>query len=313
LVSALTAHELLDVTIEREESTAREKLEDGEYALVLLLPEGTLEAGSAPAPTAAPMRLTVLVNAAPLQQMEQALTALNAVLAAVENEIRQTEPLFQLDVQDVLARNVRYIDFLVPGLLAFMVLQLSIAGSGFNVVEYKRKGILKRLFVTPLRPIEFVASLVGARLVVVLVQITLLLAVAELIFDISIEGSPVLIYLFVILGSILFLSLGFALGGIAKTQSAIMAFGNLVIFPQVFLASVFFPLEALPEWLRPLAALLPLSFVADAIRRIANDGAALTSLGVDLLGIGVWTALSLGLAVALFNWSEAANAPPAPR
>lgn len=313
LVSALTAHELLDVTIEREESTAREKLEDGEYALVLLLPEGTLEAGSAPAPTAAPIRLTVLVNAAQLQQMQQALTVLNAVLAAVENEIRQTEPLFQLDVQDVLARNVRYIDFLVPGLLAFMVLQLSIAGSGFNVVEYKRKGILKRLFVTPLRPIEFVASLVGARLVVVLVQITLLLAVAELIFDISIEGSPVLIYLFVILGSILFLSLGFALGGIAKTQSAIMAFGNLVIFPQVFLASVFFPLEALPEWLRPLAALLPLSFVADAIRRIANDGAALTSLGVDLLGIGVWTALSLGLAVALFNWSEAANAPPAPR
>src|SRR5690606_21544771 len=139
---------------------------------------------------------------------QQALTVLNAVLASVENEIRQTEPLFRLEVEDVLARNVRYVDFLVPGLLAFMVLQLSIAGSGFNLVEYKRKGILKRLFVTPLRPIEFVGSLVGARLVVVLVQISLLLAVAELVFDISLEGSVLLVYLFVFLGSVLFLSLG---------------------------------------------------------------------------------------------------------
>jgi ABC-2 type transport system permease protein len=312
LVSALSAHELLTVT-EEEKEAARTKLEDGEYALVLILPETQIPQPGSTAPANEPIALTVLVNAAQPQSTQQALTVLNAVLAGVENEIRETQPLFRLDVEDVLARNVRYIDFLVPGLLAFMVLQLSIAGSGFNVVEYKRKGILKRLFVTPLRPIEFVASLVGARLVVVLVQISLLLVVAELIFDISLEGSLLLVYLFVILGSILFLSLGFALGGIAKTQSAIMAFGNLVIFPQIFLASVFFPLEALPEWLRPVAAILPLSFVADAIRRVANEGAILTDLGVDLLGIAAWTAVSLALAVVLFNWSEAANAPPAPR
>jgi ABC-2 type transport system permease protein len=312
LIAALSAQELLDIT-EEDKETARAKLEDVDYALVLMLPEKPILERAQDAADDGPIAISVLVNAAQPQRTQQALTVLNAVLASVENDIRQTEPLFRLDVEDVLARNVRYVDFLVPGLLAFMVLQLSIAGSGFNLVEYKRKGILKRLFVTPLRPIEFVASLVGARLVVVLVQISLLLVVAKLIFDISLEGSLLLVYLFVILGSILFLSLGFALGGIAKTQSAIMAFGNLVIFPQVFLASVFFPLEALPEWLRPVAAILPLSFVADAIRRVANEGALLGDLGADLLGIAAWTAVCLALAVAMFNWNEAANAPPAPR
>ncbi len=314
LVTALTAHELLAVSMESDEAAARRGLEDGVYALVLVLPEQTAPTAAAGSASAdEQIALTVLVNAADPQRTEQALTILNAVLAAVEHEIRQTEPLFVLDVQDVLARSVRYIDFLVPGLLAFMVLQLSISGSGFNVVEYKRKGILKRLFVTPLRPIEFVASLVASRLVVVLVQISLLLAIAELVFDISLVGSLTLVYLFVILGSILFLSIGFALGGVAKTQSAIMAFGNLVIFPQIFLASVFFPLEALPEWLRPLAAILPLSFVANGIRRIANEGAFITELGVDLLGIAAWTAIALALAVKLFKWSDAAHAPPPPR
>lgn len=307
LAAALAEHDLVKVSRAGKEQ-ARAGLEDGEYDVVLILPDETI----AERPTESSIPLSVLVNAAEPQRTQQALTVLNAVLADIEHDIRDTVPLFTLDVQDVRARNVRYVDFLVPGLLAFMVLQLSIAGSGFNIVEYKRKGILKRLFVTPLRPVEFVASLVGARLAVIVVQISLLLLVAELVFDISLAGNLLLLYFFVVAGAVLFLTLGFALGGVADTQSAVMALGNLVIFPQVFLAGVFFPLDVLPEWLRPVALVLPLNFVSDAIRRVANDGAVLTDLGIDLLGIGAWIAVGLALAVRLFSWSEAATARRAP-
>jgi ABC-2 type transport system permease protein len=115
-------------------------------------------------------------------------------------------------------------------------------------------------------------------------------------------------YLFVILGSILFLGLGFALGGIAKTQNAVMTFGNLVIFPQVFVAGVFFPLESLPSWLQPIAMVLPLNFVSDAIRQVANEGATLADLSTDILGIIVWTVIGIFLAVRFFHWSESGNA-----
>lgn len=188
-----------------------------------------------------------------------------------------------------------------------MVMQLAISGSGFNIVEYKRKGILKRLFVTPLRPLHFIVSLIVSRLLIILVQITLMLIVGILVFDITIQGSWLMLYLISILGGILFLGLGFVLGGIAKTQNSVMTIGNLFIFPQMFLAGVFFALDSLPAWLYPIAKLLPLSFVSNAMRTVANETASLSALSYDLIGMGVWIVLGIFMAVYFFRWGEEAN------
>jgi ABC-2 type transport system permease protein len=299
LITALKNQDLIHVSVESE-GQARRALDKGDHDLVLFLPAAPV------AEDAATVSLKVLVNAAQPQRARRAITMLNGVLGQIEHDIRKLPPLFTLDAEDVRARNARYIDFLIPGLLAFMVLQLSIAGSGFNIVEYKRKGILKRLFVTPLRPAEFIASLVAARLTIIVVQISLLLVVGWLVFDVTIHGGLALLYLFIIAGSILFLSIGFTLGGIANTQSAILALGNVVIFPQLMLAGVFFPIDALPGWLRPVASMLPLNFVSDALRRVGNDGAVITDLGTDVLGLAVWGVIGVFLAIRFFRWSDVA-------
>ena len=80
--------------------------------------------------------------------------------------------MFDLTIEDVKSRSQNYLDFLLPGIMAFMLMNLSIAGSGFNVVEFRRKGILKRLFVTPIKPIDFVSAIVVARMIIVLGQLT---------------------------------------------------------------------------------------------------------------------------------------------
>jgi ABC-2 type transport system permease protein len=301
LMDALRDQKLLDIAVQTE-GAARRGLVDGDLDLVLLLPDASIE--RLPARLSVP--ITVLVDAAQPQRTQQALTILRSTLDDVEHEIRNEPPLFALHVEDVRARNARYIDFLIPGLLAFMVLQLSIAGSGFNIVEYKRKGILKRLFVTPLRPAAFIAALVASRLAIVLAQISLLLLIGYLAFHVTIQGNLALLYVFVVLGTVLFLGFGFALGGLARTQSAVMALGNLVIFPQVMLAGIFFPIDALPAWLHPVATILPLNFVSDALRRVANEGAGIADLGVDVLGICAWGLVGGVLAVRLFRWSDVA-------
>lgn len=299
-VASLNEAPLLNVH-EEDEAAARQALQEGGRAAVIFAPE-TVEIES---DTQTPIRL--LVDSSEPQTTEQIVAVLQSVLIDIEHSIRGTNPLYTLAIEDVEARNLRYVDFLIPGLVAFMIMQLSVAGSGFNIVEYKRKGILKRLFVTPLRPFQFISSLILSRLIIVLMQISVLLLVAKLVFDISIQGSLFLVYLFVIFGSILFLGIGFAVGGIAKTQSAVMAIGNLVIFPQVFLAGVFFSLTSLPDWIQPVAGVLPLSFVSDALRQIANEGADINTLGIDILGILVWTIIGVFLAVRLFRWGDAAN------
>lgn len=297
-VAGLRAHELIDVSQESEPA-AREALETGKHDLVLVLPDAPID-GTA----TAPIPLRVLINAAQPQRSQRALAILNGALTDLDHQIRHSPAMFSLDVKDVRARDIGYLDFLVPGLLAFMVLQLSISGSGFNIVEYKRKGILTRLFVTPLRPIEFIISLIASRLTIILVQVVLLLTLATVLFDVSVHGSIVLLLALVVGASVLFLSFGFALGGFAKTQSAIMAIGNLFTFPQIMLAGVFFPLELLPDWLRPVVSILPLRFVADALREVANEGADVTAIGGDLLGLAVWMALGVFLAVRLFHWNQ---------
>lgn len=282
------------------EADMREALMEGETMLVLLIPEDASGTGEH-------ITVDVLVDAAQVQQLNLILPLLEQTLLGIERELRGTEPLFSINTIDVQARSQRYIDFLLPGLLAFTLMQVAIAGSGFNIVEYRRKGILKRLFVTPIRPSDFIAGIVLSRTVVCLIQLTVLLLVAILLLDVAILGSYAALYTIIIAGTLLFLCLGFMLGSLAKTQQSIMALGNLVIFPQIFLSGVFYPVDSMPALIQPLASVLPLTFVANALRGIANEGASLMEIPVDLAGISFWLVAAFLAATRFFVWKEVAR------
>ena len=298
-IDLLNANPLFAVTTGSEENL-RAELVEGEQTLVLVLPAlFDTQSGGA--------ELRLLVDAAQVQQLGLIMPVLEQTLIAIEREFRNIEPMFSLQVEDVQARSQRYLDFLLPGLMAFTLMQLSIAGSGFNIVEYRRKGILKRLFVTPIQPKDFITAIVLARMAIVLIQLTVLIAFAVLLLDVRIVGSFISFYLMIILGTFIFLCLGFCLGSIAKTQQAVMAVGNIVIFPQIFLSGIFYPIESMPDLIQPIARILPLSFVSTSMREIANNGASLLEIVPSLIGIAVWFVIAFVLATRLFVWKEVAN------
>lgn len=289
----------LFTVVQDGEASLRDKLLQGDISLLLVIPPEFREAEGQ-------VDLTVVVDAGQVQELGLIMPALEQSLLSIERQLRGTEPLFSLQIEDVRARSQRYLDFLLPGLLAFTLMQLSIAGSGFNLVEFRRKGILKRLFVTPLQPRDFIAGIVVSRLSIVLLQLTILLAIAVLFLDVSIVGSYLSLYAVIVLGSLIFLCLGFLLGSLARTQQSIMAIGNIVIFPQIFLSGIFYPIDALPQLAQPVAAILPLSFVATALREIANEGVGLMGVLPQLGGMLVWLVASFVLATRYFVWKEVA-------
>ena len=295
----LNDNPLFTVT-EGEESNLRTELVEGDQTMVLILPED-FDAQNDGA------ELQLLVDAAQVQQLGLIMPLLEQTLISIEREFRNIEPMFTLTIEDVQARSQRYLNFLLPGLMAFTLMQLSIAGSGFNIVEFRRKGILKRLFVTPIKPHDFITAIVLARMAIILIQLTVLILFAVTILDVRIVGNFASFYLMIILGTFIFLCLGFCLGSIAKTQQAVMAVGNLVIFPQIFLSGVFYPIESMPELIQPIANLLPLSFVSTAMREIANNGASLLEITPTLIGIAAWFVIAFVLATRLFVWKEVAN------
>ena len=146
-----------------------------------------------------------------------------------------------------------------------------------------------------------------ARLLLCVVQLSILLGIAVFFLGATVVGNFVSLYFVIVLGSVVFLSLGFCLGSIAKTQQAIIAIGNLFLFPQMFLSGIFFPIDSLPDPIQPLANVLPLSFVANALREISNNGLSLLEILPQLSGIAVWFVIGFLLATRLFVWKEVAN------
>ena len=251
--------------------------------------------------------LKFYVDASQTRQVSVIQRAIETSLLSVERKIRNIEPLFDLQLEDVKARPQRYIDFLLPGLLAFMIMNLSIAGSGFNIVEYRRRGILKRLFVTPIKPKDFITSIVLARMLIVLVQLSVVLSIALFLLDITIIGSYLSFYLTVILATFIFLCIGFALGSLAKTQEGIRPIVGLVTFPQVILSGVFFPISSMPEVVQPIVYSLPLSSVVSSLREIANDGVSFMALSTSTIGVLIWVLISFVIATRFFVWKEVAK------
>ena len=297
-IATLESTLLFNITV-GEEASLREELNVGNKAVVLILPENFVDNGI-------PSDLTVLIDASQVRQAAIVMPVLRSALVDVERTLRDTEPLFDIHIEDVQSRTQSYLDFVVPGLLAFSIMNIAIAGSGYNIVEYRRKGILKRLFVTPILPRDFIGGLVLSRLLICLVQLTGLILAAIFLFQVIFVGNMLSLYLFILLGTVVFLCIGFCLGSIAKSQQAIIAIGNLVTFPQMILSGIFFPIEALPDLVQPIAKLLPLSFISTGIREIAINGASLLELFPQLVGVAIWAVIVLVLSIRMFVWKEVA-------
>ena len=290
---------LFEVT-QGSEINLKEQLLSGEQVAIIVVPEsfdyteGTNE-------------LKLLLDASQVRQISQIRTAIENSLLSVERKLSNTEPMFSLKVEDFKARPQRYVDFLLPGLLAFMLMNLSLGGSGFNIVEYRRRGILKRLFVTPIEPKDFITSIVLARMMIVVIQLSVELGFAILLLGVRIEGSLFSLYGMIMLSTFIFLCLGFCFGSLAKTQEAIRPLVTSFTFPQLILSGVFFPISSLPDIIQPIAQFLPLSVVVTGLRNIALDGISLFTLDASIFGVIVWAVLSFFLATKYFVWKEVAG------
>jgi ABC-2 type transport system permease protein len=296
LVKAESAFEVSTGNLDR----LKEELIIGDQTAIILIPENFTffeDTGE----------LSLILDASQVRQASAIQETLDNSLLAIEREVRGIKPMFNLVVEDVQARPQRYIDFLLPGILAYMLMNLCIAGSGFNIVEYRRRGILKRLFVTPIQPKDFIVAIIISRMIIVLTQISIMLGLAVMLLDINVVGGLASLYGMVILGTFIFLCIGFFLGSLAKTQEAIQPIVALTSFPQLILSGVFFPISAMHEFIQPIANVLPLSVVVSGLRSITNDGMPLLTINATTIGIGIWMGISFFVAIKYFVWKEVAN------
>ena len=197
---------------------------------------------------------------------------------------------------------VRYVDWLLPGVLGMNMMFSCLFGVGYVVVRYRKSGFLRRLSATPVTAFEFGAAQVLSRLLLTVSVTSLLYGALALFVPFRNEGSALLLLLIAVAGALAMISFGFMLA--ARFASEELANGaiNLASWPMMLLSGVWFSLEGAPAWLQAAAKVLPLTQMLDAARAVMLDGAGLAVVLPQLGWLAAMTLLFLGIAAAGFRW-----------
>ncbi len=285
------------------ESDERAALLKGDRALVMIVPDGLFPDPAVKTPPTT-QKVRLLQNVAQAQLAATAQTIFAQIFDKTSLQLAHAPNYFDLQVESINAKKVKYIDFLLPGIVAMSIMQMAVFSVAFVFTDYKEKGILKRLLATPMRPYQFVTANVITRLLMAVFQTIALLGVGALVFHSHIYGAWWLILLLSTLGGVMFLGLGFTISGLAKTVDAVPALANLIIFPMLFLSGIFFPTSTMPVWLQHIVTYLPLAPFAHAMREVVANGATISAVSHDIFWVLGWAVVLVTLAVFTFGLEE---------
>jgi ABC-2 type transport system permease protein len=288
-------------TIELQDATEEDALalmREGEVDAVIVVPAGygeTVAAGGSVGPA------TIAVYTDPSRQALAGTVyqAVGAVLGVVN--LGGQPPLVVPDPQTIATENLNFISYFVPSMLGLSVMQVGIFAA-IPLVADREKLILKRLAATPLRRWQLVGSNVLMRLLIAFTQAVIIVAVGALVFGVQITGSIALTAVFVILGSVAFLALGYVVASYAKTEDSANGMTSVIQFPMMFLSGTFFPIDQMPDPLQAVARIIPLTYLSDALRQVMVGGAPFAPLWLCAAVLLAWLIGGYAIASMKFRW-----------
>jgi ABC-2 type transport system permease protein len=250
----------------------------------------------------------ILINSTSGQEdkVQQLKGILKEVAQGMNPDIEvQTEKLAKIDVHIEKVRDYKMIDFILPGQLGFSLLASGVFGTAFVFFNMRQTLVLKRFFATPVRREIIVLSEGIARMIFQMMGAIIIIALGHYAFGYTLVNGWLTFFEMLTVCAIammVFMGFGFIISSVAKSESAIPPFSNLITLPQFLLAGTFFPIDNFPKWLQPLCRLLPLSYLNDALRKIAFEGYNIWDVRVDILILLIWGVVIYALASRIFKW-----------
>jgi ABC-2 type transport system permease protein len=300
LVQELQAQGFLDVQLSDDEAAARQAVADGDAGYVLIIPAGLAQQVMPPASAGA--SLTLVYDDSQIQTNSIVQSILTQFLSQANMAIQGAQPLLQLEAQGVIARNVTYFDFAMPGFIGMGVMTYGIIGIASVMALYRQQKIFKRIKATPLKVRTFFTAQVLAYLVISLLQAAIILSVGVFVFGANVYGNVVWMFPLIVLANLSFLNIGFIVGSFAKTVEAASGLGNVVAMPMMFFSGVFFPTDSLPTVLSNVVEYLPLTPLLDALRGVMVEAKPLWDFPAEIALLVGWVVVSGVVAIRIFRF-----------
>jgi ABC-2 type transport system permease protein len=196
----------------------------------------------------------------------------------------------------------RYVDWLIPGIVALGIMNNSMWSIGFMTVQMRLRKLLKRLAASPMRKWEFLLAQVLARLLFLAPEVAVPLIFGAVAFAMPVRGPIVAIAMVALLGALAFGSIGLLVGSRVRTLEAISGLMNLIMVPMWVLSGVFFSSSNFPEVVQPFIRVLPLTALVDALRGVVLEGASLGGIGLELATLAVWAIVPFSIGLRIFKW-----------
>lgn len=204
----------------------------------------------------------------------------------------------------VTGQAIRYVDFVLPGILGMNMMFSCLFGVGYVLVRYRKNAVLKRLQATPLTALEFVSAQVLSRLLIVLAISGSVFIACWWLFDLLVLGSFWLLLLVAVLGALALISLALLIASRLHSEELTGGLLNLTSWPMMILSGVWFSLEGAPQAVQQVAQLFPLTHLVNAARAVMLDGAGISQIQTDLWMLTGMSVLFLTSAAALFRWQS---------
>jgi ABC-type multidrug transport system permease subunit len=231
-------------------------------------------------------------------QAQLAYMKLSALLKSPENH--ETESV--KEVAPLELKGVRYIDFLIPGLITFGIMGSIMWGISYTIIERRSQKLLRRMVATPMRKTNFLIALMGVRTLMNLIETLILFFFAYLIFDIEIQGNIGALLVLFLAGNLAFT--GIAILVSCRTSKTEVGTGliNAVQMPMMLLSGIFFSYHNFPDWSIGIIKLLPLTAFTDGIRSIFNEGAGWMEIITPAAALSILGILCFIIGMKRFKW-----------
>jgi len=232
-------------------------------------------------------------------QAQLAYMKLSALMRSPASTMDNTE---QSQINPLTLKGVRYIDFLIPGILSMGIMSAILWGLSYTIVERRSQKLLRRMVATPMRKSNFLIAMMFVRILMNFGQSLILILFALLLFGIHIQGNIGALIVIFLAGNIAFTGIAVLISSrTAKTEVG-TGWINAVQMPMMILSGIFFSYHHFPEWSIRVIQILPLTALTDGIRSIFNEGAGWMEILTPSIALSVFGVVCFIVGLRMFKW-----------
>ena len=227
---------------------------------------------------------------------------LRAGFALVNQGMSGQAPFIRVAEVSMFTKQYRFIEFFVPGIIAMSVMTSSLSGAVNMNAELRQKGVIRKLSTTPITRTDWILSNILYQFILAVISTMAILVVSYAVFSVRLQINAWL-FAFIVLEVFAFGGLGMILTRVANEAESATAAANFIMFPMMFLAGSFFPIEMMPGFLQTIARILPLYYVNEGLRAsmVSVDNTAALRYAAM---IGVFAAVVFVLGISTTRWEE---------